>query len=373
MLDEVHSFAPRLVAELLTESRKFGLRVLVATQYPDRLALELRNAAGGALGDVVTFAVPRRSARIVGEWVGVPEAEAEQWLPTLPPGHGVRLDPDEGFPRTVAPAPAPRAHGPGAWTEALARTRSEFSIAPDLRERTSVEGQATDRLLLAILGATAQGRAVSEADAIDGALRLPGSGTDPDLLRTRWSRAAADGLLAPGPDGGYRLSAAGERRLGLTAPTHATRESDEHRRLIVTTFRLFARRGYRLEVVRQGRFDTTLPDAIFRQLPRESALAPWELHDAMERVRGGWAWRCFGGRDVHVEAEVSGALRPERIRHGVRKALARRAFPLFVVGDAARARKVRATLRAQGLGPDRAQVWTLRGAPPTEAGAVVAP
>ena len=372
VLDEAHSFAPRLVAELLTESRKFGLRVLVATQYPDRLPLELRNAVGGALGDVVAFAIPRRSARTVGEWVGLSGEEAERWLPTLPPGHGVRLDPDWGLPRAVAPAPMSHEPAPDDWAEALARTRSEFGTAPDLPDRASVEDRATDRLLLMVLGATEEGRAVRESEAVGSALRPPGSETDPELLRTRWSRAVADGLLTGGPDRGYRLSAAGERRLGVTAPTHATRESDEHRRLIVATFRIFAHRGYRIEVVRQGRFDTTLPDALYRQLPRETSLAPWELGAVIEQARQGWAWRCFGGRDVHIEAEVSGALRPERIRHGWRKASARRAFALFVVGDAARARKVRATLRALGLGPDRAQVWTLKGAFPSEGGGGVA-
>ena len=372
VLDEVHSFAPRLVAELLTESRKFGLRVLVATQYPDRLPLELRHAVGGALGDVVAFAVPHRSARAVGEWVGVSGDEAERWLPTLPPGHGVRLDLDWGIPRAVAPAPMPHAPAPGDWAEALARTRSEFGTEHDPQDRATDEDRGTEQLLLAILGATEEGGTVHESEAVGSALRLPGGGTDGELLRARWSRAVADGLLTGGPDEGYRLSTAGERRLGLTTPTHATRESDEHRRLIVTTFRIFARRGYRIEVVRQGRFDTTLPDALYRQLPRGTALAPWELRAAIERARAGWAWRCFGGRDVHIEAEVSGALRPERIRHGWSKASARRAFALFVVGDAVRARKVRATLRALGLGPDRAQVWTLKGAPPTGAGGRVA-
>jgi len=65
-----------------------------------------------------------------------------------------------------------------------------------------------------------------------------------------------------------------------------------------------------------------------------------------------------------VEAEVSGALRPSRVRHGLEKARARGAFALFVVGDAARAARVRRTLRADGWGPDRAQVWTLPGGPP---------
>lgn len=79
-----------------------------------------------------------------------------------------------------------------------------------------------------------------------------------------------------------------------------------------------------------------------------------------ERIdRAAWAWRFFRGRDVHVEAEVSGALRADRIRHGVAKATARGAFVVFVVGDARRASRVRRTLRGMERGPDRAQVWTL--------------
>ncbi len=372
VLDEVHSFAPRLVAELLTESRKFGLRVVVATQYPERLPLELRNAAAGALGDVVTFAVPCRSARAVGEWVGVPADEAERWLPSLTPGHGVRLDPEWGVARAVPPVALARDGETTAWTEALDRTRGEFTTERVQWDRTGTEDEATDRLLLAVLATTETGRAVREEEGVEAALGLPGDPMDPELLRTRWSRAQNDGLLTEGTPGTYRLSRAGERRLGLTAPTHATRESDEHRRLIVTTFRLFARHGYRIEIVRQGRFDTTLPDAIFHQLPRATALAPWELHAAIARARKGWAWKFFGGRDVHIEAEVSGALRPERIRHGWKKASARGAFALFVVGDAGRARKVRTTLRSLGLRPDRAQVWTLRRGASAGTGPLVA-
>ena len=359
VLDEVHSFAPRLVAELLTESRKFGLRALVATQYPDRLPLELRNAVGGALGRVVTFAVPRRSARTVGEWVGVPEEEAERWLPTLPPGHGVRFDPEWGVARALAPArPRPIA-GEEAWAETVARTRVEFSIAADVPERASDEDSVIEPLLLAVLGAEEEGRTVDAPEAVAAAIRLPRFQGDPERLRAGVSRAIEEGLLRP-TSGGYRLSLAGARRLGLTAPTHAVRESGEHRRLLVTAFRLFARRGYRIEIVRQGRFDTTLPDAVLHQLARGSARTPFELHEELERARRGWAWRFFGGRDVHIEAEVSGALRSERIRHGWRKAASRGAFALFVVGDAGRARKVRTTLRALGIGPDRAQVWTLK-------------
>jgi len=82
---------------------------------------------------------------------------------------------------------------------------------------------------------------------------------------------------------------------------------------------------------------------------------------AIDRARTEWAWRFFHGKNVHVEAEVSGALRRERIRHGLRKAARHDTFALFLVSDALRARRVRAVLREEGVGIDRAQVWTLAG------------
>ncbi len=146
----------------------------------------------------------------------------------------------------------------------------------------------------------------------------------------------------------------------MSAATGATKETAEHRALLVRAFRTFARRGYLIEILRQGRFDTTLPDGLFRQLPERARGSPAiELARAVDAVRDGWAWRFFGGRDVHLEAEVSGALRPARIRHGYRKARARGAFALFLVSDARRAERVRRTLRADGVGRWEAQVWTL--------------
>ncbi len=358
VLDEAHAFSPRLLTELLTESRKFGLRVLLATQYPERFAPELAHAVAGALTDVVTFRVPRRSARHVGEWVGLPAEDGERWLPRLPPGHGVALDSATGEPRAVAPALALPATGSPRWKTAVLATRAEFGTHSGA-DAVGEGDRATERLLLALLAAEEEGRTPPDVEGLRAAAdRLPGVPAGPEESREAWAIAQRTGLVAEDRNG-VRLTFAGARRLGVSAPTGAARESDEHRRLLVAAFRLFARRGYRIEILRQGRFDTTLPDARFHQLPLPASAPPHLLGEAIDRARSGWAWRCFGGRDVHIEAEVSGALRPERIRHGLRKATARDAFALFVVGNADRAARVRRVLRAVGLRPDRAQVWTL--------------
>ena len=360
VLDEVHAFSPRLVSELLTEGRKFGIRAVVATQYPERLSRELAAAARGALRGAVVFRVPRPAAVEVGGWLGLGAASAAELLPNLPTGEGLVVDPLAVGIRTVPPEARPTLPSSVGWRERTDATREEFDVPPAPFAEERGEDLATERLLLAVLSVSESGRAVGRAEAVAAAERLPGTSVDPALLAHRLPTLFREGYLEETPSG-LRLTSAGERRLGLTTPTGATRESAEHRALLLATFRRLARRGYLLEILRQGRFDTTLPDARLRQLTGAGvARVPADLATELDRVRSGWAWTFFHGRDVHVEAEVSGALRAERIRHGVRKALRQGAFVLFVVSDAARARRVRTVLRAMGLGVDRAQVWTLR-------------
>ena len=368
VLDEVHAFSPRLVAEILTEGRKFGLRTLVATQYPERLASEVRSAARGALRGFVTFRVPRPAATDVGEWFGLGSTEALDRLPSLPTGQGLLLDPYCDGARPTPLEPTLPVLEPHAWSDVVDATRREFDVRTTVEVDVRAVDAATERLLLAVLAGAESGVVVRRAEAVASAVALPGESPDPATLSDRLPTLVREGCLDD-VEGDLRLTPAGERRLGLTAPTGATRETGEHRALLMATFRLFARHGYRLEILRQGRFDTTLPDARFRQLsPPHGAPTPVDLARAIERARGGWAWTTFAGRDVFVEAEVSGALRPERVRHGVRKALARGAFVLFVVGDAHRANRVRSVTRSMGLGPDRVQVWTLRVAGTRAAG-----
>jgi len=367
VLDEVQAFSPYLVAELLTEGRKFGFRAVIASQYPDRLAEELASAARGALRGFVAFRVPRPTAVEVGRWLGLAPDEAAELLPALPTGEGLILDGNADGLRPAAAEAGIPSPADDLWARAVEATRREFEVRACASAEEAGPDATTERLLLAVLSGAETGSAVPRDEAVAAAMRLPGASTDPAGLAHRLVTALRDGYLSD-TEGGLRLTAAGERRLGLTVATGAARESAEHRALLLATFRRFAARGYLLEILRQGRFDTTLPDARFRQLPgREAALSPAELAADIERRRGGWAWRFFHGRDVHVEAEVTGALRPDRVRHGVAKALRRGAFVLFVVSDAHRARRVRSVLRAMGLGVDRAQVWTLR-LPPGSSG-----
>jgi hypothetical protein len=360
VLDEVHGFSPRLVAELLAEGRKFGVRAVVATQYPERLAPELRSAAAGAATHVLAFRVPPATAAEAGEWLGLDRPTSERVLPALPPGHGVEIDPETGALFPTSPTPAIDTSDAMAWTVAVARTRHDYGVLERPEPETLGGDPATERLLLAVLAAEEEGVPLDAGEVVSHALSLPGAPLDPATVTDRWGAIRQrDWLTWEG--GRCRLSSAGERYVGLGAPTGAPRETPEHRRLLLRTFRIFARRGYRLEVLRQGRFDTTLPDARFRQLsPPSSRTVPGELARELDRARGGWAWRFFGGRDVHVEAEVSGATRFERIRHGCSKAAGRGAYVLFVVGEPAQARKVKSALRRLDVGRDRAQVWTLR-------------
>ncbi len=359
VLDEVHGFSPRLVADVLAEGRKYGLRALIATQYPERLAPELRAAAAGASTEFVAFRVPPAAAVEAGTWLGLQRERAEALLPELPVGRGIGLDPETGRLAPVSPVPEVPDGPLAGWRSEVERTRQlvEWPRPPVPDAQTP----AVERILLAVLAAEENGRPLAPSEVVPAALDLPGAACDAASLADAWPSVERRGWIAVDPTG-TRLSEAGARALGLDATTGAARESAEHRRLLLAAFRVFARRGYRLEIVRQGRFDTTLPDARFRHLPADPRMvAPAELARAIDRARAGWAWRYFGGRDVHVEAEVSGARRTERVRHDLAKARASGAVVLFVVGEAAHARKVRASLARLEVGRDRAIVWTVGG------------
>lgn len=350
LLDEAPLFAPSLLSEILAEGRKFGVRALVVTQYPERLAPEVQAAAAGAATGHLAFRTSAAAAASVGRWVGLDRDEAERWLPSLSVGQAIATDESSGrHPRAVQFPPPPERAAvalPGAGPP----TPAPAADLPPVAE---------ERILLALLAAEEAREIVSERALVERAGRLPGAVASPAALADALRASLRRGWVRPdGP--GLWLTEAGARMVGLRAPTHAARETDEHRLLLLTAFRIFARRGYRIEIVRQGRFDTTLPDARLDQLelPRGPP-SPRAVAETIDRARQGWAWRYFGGRNVHLEAEVSGALRADRIRHGIEKARAAGASVLFLVGDAPRARRVRRVLAMEGCDRTEGRVWTL--------------
>ncbi|HEY6238235.1 MAG TPA: type IV secretion system DNA-binding domain-containing protein [Thermoplasmata archaeon] len=365
VVDEAHAISSRLLTEVLSEGRKFHVGAVLATQYPERLAPDLRAAAAGAAGSHVVFRVPSASARAAGTWVGLGPAESESLLPALPVGRAVAALPGEA-PRLIESPPIAPDSG-AAWEAVVAATATEFGADPDAAPSELPVGGSEEAVLLALFDGQARGdhlsidrlRAVATERRAD--LAEPGSWDRliDRMVRRGWVEVA-EGV--PG------MTRAGARYLGVGGPTGAVSESAEHRALVLSAMRIFARHGERLELVRQGRFDTRLPDAVLRLLtPEDRGRSPEELRGEFERRRRTWAWRSFGGRDVHVEAEVSGAERPPRIRRGLAKAAARRAFALFLVADARKARRVKEVLVRAGAFPHDARVWTLRDARAREA------
>jgi hypothetical protein len=354
LLDEAHLLAPRLLTEMLAEGRKFGVRLVLATQYPDRLAPEVVDAAAGSVGSHLVFRVPRAHAGAVARWVGLSPAEGERRLAALPAGVAYELRSGPGqrrHRRQVPPAPAPEEE---RWEEAV--RLSQRAYGGELPSSGTL-GPEEEALLLALLAGETER---PTPDLPELARRLPelaGEERLPRLLR----RCRANGEVT-GPEERPVLTATGRYHLGYSPFTGASRESEVHRGLILRAFRIFARHGHRLEILRQDRFDARRPDARLKWVgPEVAALPPPLLAQRLELWKRSWGWRLFGGRDVHVEAEVSGAERPERIRYDLAKGGSRSAYVLFVVPDAARARRVRSVLRAEGVDRDRAAVWTLGG------------
>lgn len=368
LLDEAQGFSPRLLTEVLTEGRKFGLRVAVSTQYPERLAPEVERALKGAVAAHLCFRVALSNARATAVWLGIDRAMDPRALASLPTGRAILVDQRVG--ELIVPAPPPVSSGTWRrWKDAVGKARRDVGLpvsegegatGPDLDDRLPADPVA-ENVLLAVYAAQETAGSATQPKIMAAAVgSLLSSGEDGSQLLATWDALVGRRWIQKG-DRGWTLGSAGAEALGLGRRTGAPRESTEHRALLLEAYRLFARRGCRLDLLRQGRFDTTLPDARLDLLPPSTGRpqVPKELAARLDRVRQGWAWRFFHGRNVHVEAEVSGALRRERIRHGCQKAMRADSFALFLVSDAPRARRVRSVLRELGLGLDRAQVWTL--------------
>ncbi|MCI4356282.1 MAG: DUF87 domain-containing protein [Thermoplasmata archaeon] len=355
VVDEASALSPRLVSEVLSEGRKFGVGMLLATQYPARLAPEARSAAEGAAGTHVVFRVPAPVAAATVGWLGL-DRSLERVLETLPDGTALVARSGDSGGRGAIRVPPPPPDGRAAWDACVRATAQEFGEFD--AGGTTPLGEVDDAVTFALAAGPADLAAIAERLAAMSEIAI-----DPATLGPTLGRLVERGWLRRESER-YDLTAAGARYLGVGAPTGAANEGAEHRALLYTAFGIFARKGARLELVRQGRFDRRLPDAVVRLLPPSADRPPSEWARLVDAARGSWAWRFFRGRDVDVEAEVSGAVRPDRIRRNLQKARDRGTFALFVVGDAVRARRIRGVLESEGAGRSEAQVWTLRRARP---------
>jgi DNA helicase HerA-like ATPase len=355
LVDEAQAVSPRLLAEVLAEGRKFGVEAIVATQFPDRLAPELRAAAAGSAGTHLVFRLPAPAARTVAPWVGLSIAEAVDLVPRLADGWAIVAGGGHAGVRLTAPVAGRPAARTDPWPEVVAATRAAFGTG------TPPDGVGLDRLDEALLLDLYAARGPSDPAGLIRRVAVA-AGADPPALLERLGGLEREGLVRRDAEA-VRLTAAGARRLGAGAEHGSTVEGLEHRQLLLEAVRVFAAHGERVELVRQGRFDSRLPDGRLRLVGPEAArLPPIALVRVLAERERSWAWRHFGGRDVHLEAEVSGAERPERIRRGYQKAERAGAVVVFLVADARRARRVRATLARVGADPRRARVWTLPSA-----------
>lgn len=359
VLDEAHLFPARLLSEIVAEGRKFGLGLVLATQYPARLAPELREALVGAAGTVYLFRVPWASAAATSIWAGLGPEAAQRFLPFLPPGWAVVSSTGASADRRLVAMPPDPPLDPSDWLAAVRESAARYGspVQYETGPEADCSDQMEERLLLGLVSLEAEEgvanrrhllRWVDTDEGFDSVLALQSLER---LQRRGWVHGDGETLF---------LSPAGADRIGLTARTGARPESGEHRSLLVTALRIFARHHERLEILRQGRFDTRLPDGRVCLLPPVRRRGnPTELATFLERRRRDWLWKISGGRDVNVEAEVSGATRRERIVRDWTKARDAGAFLLVLVGDASRARAVRRILGREGVSRTQAAVWTL--------------
>lgn len=369
VLDEAHLFPARLLAEMVAEGRKFGLGLVLATQYPARLAPELRAALAGAAGTVYLFRVPWASAADTGAWVGLSRDTAQRILPSLAPGWAVVGSTGPGADRRVVAMPRTTVADSSVWRAIVQRSVVQYGSPvahPEGIPETDSERIEED-VLLGLVALEAE-RAPATRERLLRWLAYNESFDPVEGLRSL-ETLTHRGWVAIGRET-VTLTAAGRERVGLAARTGARSESAEHRALLVAALRIFARQRERLEILRQGRFDTRLPDARVALLP--PAYRRWsaeELRSYLDRRSATWVWRAFGGRDIHVEAEVSGATRRDRVERDWQKARDARAFLLVLVSDDRRARTVRRFLDRLSVPRAQAGVWTLRVAQAVHSGA----
>jgi len=64
-VDEIHSFATLSFADILSEARKYGLRLILTHQYIGQLDEKIRTAIFGNVGTIISFRIGQEDARVL--------------------------------------------------------------------------------------------------------------------------------------------------------------------------------------------------------------------------------------------------------------------------------------------------------------------
>jgi energy-coupling factor transporter ATP-binding protein EcfA2 len=133
--DEAHSFGAASISQLLSETRKFGLSIVLVTQFLDALADTTRAALLGNAGTLVVYRCGPGDAQILSRYFGRPHQAFNAWaLQSLEDGYAMISAPGNEPAMVEIEAPSP-----AASTEKVKRqSRRHYG-----RRRSEVEDKIT--------------------------------------------------------------------------------------------------------------------------------------------------------------------------------------------------------------------------------------
>lgn len=132
IMDEAHCFLSEGMSSVLSESRKFGLRLVIAHQFLGQLAPSLREAVLGNVGSIFAFRVSGEDAEVLSANYG--DAMSASVFADLPPFTAL-LRPADGLTQPVRLLVARLAHQEAGYAHAIiARSRQRYCAS-----RTEVE------------------------------------------------------------------------------------------------------------------------------------------------------------------------------------------------------------------------------------------
>lgn len=109
-VDEVHNFLTPAFADILSESRKYGLNLILAHQYTEQLDEKMRSAVFGNVGTIISFRVGLEDARLLSkEFYPVFDAPDIIGLPSYHIYLKLMIDGTSSRPFSAITLPPPRA------------------------------------------------------------------------------------------------------------------------------------------------------------------------------------------------------------------------------------------------------------------------